>query len=194
MLVKTLSTCLARLCLLGAALVGALSCTVPPWDRMVVAEKADAYEITVPVSHVQMSVPKAGFVPVRNPPGAADSARYFYLADQANHIYISGWFEPASRFPGVKSLWSEQVQDWQRRGLPQPQSSAFLTLGEWEAVSYELVVPELSGHDCHIRAHHLQGETWIDLHLSALAANSCEEGRAPLAALLKSIRITEKSS
>lgn len=179
--------------LLATALAVALACTAPQKERLEVAEASDAYEITVPVSHLQMRVPKAGLIPVRNSPGAADSARYFFLADEAKHVYISGWFESSSRFPGVKSLWSDQVDDWHRRGLPAPQASAFLTVGEWEAVSYEIVAPELTGHDCHLRAHRVRGDTWIDLHLSVLAALSCDQGRAPLEALLNSIRVSEKS-
>ncbi|MEA2165673.1 MAG: hypothetical protein QOK37_3800 [Thermoanaerobaculia bacterium] len=134
-------------------------------DRIVITEKTDAFEMTVPVSGLVMSIPKGGFQQANDSRSdASASRRYFYLHDKESHVILSGWFESASEFAGITTFWDSEVAEWKKKGLPDPSNVTFTKVSRWEAITYQIQLPEAS--NSHIRAHWVQAGTWIDLHLS----------------------------
>jgi len=159
-------------------------------DRMTVRELPDAYEITVPVSRLQMTVPKENFTQGKPAAGGSTaSSRYFFLEDKTNRIYLSGWFEPQEEFPGMQKFWASEMAAWAREKMPLPESTEFRKLGNWDAVIYQ--ISRKGGSNSHIRAHWLQDGTWIDLHLSMDSEKPKNE--QALESLLARIRVTAKS-
>ncbi len=144
-------------------------------ETIQINELKEGYELTVPVSQLVMTIPKGG-LSQKNIPlgGSTDSPRYFNFEDKALHLIISGWFEPAQRYSGIKKSWDEDRKEWNRRGLPDPQDVSFV--------------------NSHIRAHWLQAGTWIDIHISMTSDRPSVESRAKLAALLKTIQVREKKN
>jgi hypothetical protein len=138
-----------------------------------------------------MVIPKAGlsrsngngFAPTSNP-------RYFYFNDSSRGLVISGWFEPAEAFKGLKQFWADETEAWKRGDLPPAHNVQFGSIGEWQAITYDMDIPR--GNNSHIRAHFVRAGTWIDLHLSATANRSRGELRASLEAILNSIAVSEK--
>ena len=48
--------------------------------------------------------------------------------------------------------------------MPQPREVAFERIGNWDTVFYDMGSP--AGTNSHVRAHWVQAETWIDVHIS----------------------------
>jgi len=162
-------------------------------ETIQINELKEGYELTVPVSQLVMTIPKGG-LSQKNIPlgGSTDSPRYFNFEDKALHLIISGWFEPAQRYSGIKKSWDEDRKEWNRRGLPDPQDVSFVKIDNWDAIIYDLRLP--AGNNSHIRAHWLQAGTWIDIHISMTSDRPSVESRAKLAALLKTIQVREKKN
>ena len=150
-----------------------------------------SYQISVPQSSIILAIPKGGMSPAKNTfGGSANNSRYFFLADDANQIAISGWFEPEQRFRGVKSSWESDTAEWSRKGLPTPQDISFQKIDNWDAIIYDMAVPV--GSNSHARAHLLQAGTWIDMHISLTERSPSVALRVKLLALLRSIQVIEK--
>jgi hypothetical protein len=138
-----------------------------------------------------MQFPKNTLVPSdRDTGGAANSPRYFAFKDRDLPLFVSGWFEPAQGFAGIQKFWAEEVATWKNKGLPQPQNVAFSKSGGWEAVAYDMPVPNLT--NAHVRAHWVQAGTWIDLHLSLTNRQPAADARALLVAFLGIVNVSEK--
>jgi hypothetical protein len=151
-----------------------------------------AYELTVPVSRLTMTIPKGGLLPATpSGAGSVDNPRYFYLEDTALRLIVSGWFEPEQRYPGIEQLWSHDTANWRRRQLPEPENVVFSTVDKWDVVMYDM--PFRVGAHSHMRAQWVQAGTWIDVHLSIVSRRSSRENRATLHSLLGTIRINQKS-
>ncbi len=175
-------------------LVAACSTTAGPrlTERIQIDEAKDSYTISVPVSRLEMTMPKGNWSPKdRSTGGAADNARYFYFADTKEpSLILSGWFEPDRLFTGVREQWEKDTQSWKAGGLPQPVNVSFKRLGGWDTVMYD--------HDfgnavsSHLRAHWVQSGTWIDIHLSTTTSRSSAENRRTLISLLRGISVSEK--
>ncbi len=82
------------------------------------------------------------------------------------------------------------MQEWNRRGLPEPQDVSFVKIGNWDAIVYDIAFSQ--GSNSHIRAHLLEAGTWIDIHLSISSERRSPENRARLQDLLKAIQVKEK--
>lgn len=177
----------ARLSLLLTIVALAGCATAPSSTRLAVVEREGTYELTVPVSRLVMTIPKAALVPAK---GGNDSPRYFYLADKAAGLIMSGWFEPAERYPGLQQLWSSDTAAWRKKGLPDPQNVRLSRIGKWEAIAYEM--PVSVGTNSHLRAQRVQAGTWIDLHLSITSRDSSATNQQALAKALSAIRVTER--
>jgi len=154
-------------------------------------ETASDYVLTVPASRLIMTLSKGGLSQKKySLGGSTDHPRYFYFEDQALHLIVSGWFEPEQKFAGIKKFWADETNTWKQRGLPEPRDASFVKLGNWDAIVYDIQIP--NGTNSHIRAHWLQAGTWIDIHLSITSNRPSLETRAKLESLLKNISVKEK--
>jgi len=164
--------------------------------RLQITETSDAFELNVPVSKLIMSIPKAGLSPQKNSQGGgAASPRYFYFVDSSRNLIISGWFEPASAFKGIKEFWANETAAWKQHGLPEAKNVDFQKINGWDAIIYDIEMPETlsKGHNSHVRAHWVQAGTWIDVHISLTAERSNEELRKSAIDLLRALQVKEKN-
>lgn len=161
-------------------------------DVLTVTSTEKAYVLTLPESRLEMRLPRSGLEKLPAPgAGSAANPRYYFFGNAAAGIFVSGWFEPASRFQGMQSFWAQETTAWKQRGLPQPRDVEFNRLGNWELVYYAFDLP--SGPNLHLRAHLVRSGTWIDLHISASTANGAAPARATLDALLQGIEVSERA-
>jgi hypothetical protein len=161
-------------------------------DALNVTSTERAYILTVPVSRLEMRLPRSGLEKLPAPgAGSTANPRYYFFGNAAAGLLVSGWFEPASRFQGMQSFWTQETATWKQEGLPVPRDVAFKRIGNWELVYYAFDLP--SGPNLHVRAHLVQLDTWIDLHISASTVNNVAPTRATLDTLLQGIEISEKA-
>lgn len=146
------------------------------------------YALHVPVSSVQVVIPKNGFVQ-KDPRqvGGSDSQRYFWFQDDDHGIIISGWFESEKVFPGVRQFWEKEIKYYVEKELPAPVDVTFEKIGNWDAIIYDIRNPDYT--NSHIRAHWLQTGTWIDIHLSISTKAPTAEARLILKDLLSTVRV-----
>jgi hypothetical protein len=161
----------------------------PRADALQVQDLEESYELSVPVSRLVMNIPKSGLPRARRPASPNSHPRYFYFVDGL--LNVSGWFEPASGFTGIKPFWARETEAWRKRGLPAPVDTAFAKIGQWEAVIYDIASP--GGTNSHVRAHWVQAGTWIDIHLSVTSDRSSRETRQRLTELLEAIQVRERN-
>ncbi len=162
-------------------------------ETIEISKREGAYELTVPVSRLIMTVPAKGLSQEKNARGgSADNPRYFYFEDNARHLIVSGWFEPSEGYPGIKTFWEDETTAWKRGGLPEPKDVVFSKIADWDAILYDISIP--GGNNSHIRAHWLQAGTWIDIHLSMTSDRANAELRTALQSLLKTIQVKEKNA
>jgi hypothetical protein len=171
-------------------------------SRIQIREVANNYELTVHQSRLVMNLPKGGFVRAEmNMGGGTSNPRYFYFQDNRRQIILSGWFEPAERFPGIKKYWEDHIDALRRKidtlsrmgqtELLKPQDVFFVNVGKWDAILYDVKYPPYI--QAHISANWLQRETWIELHLSGISSlASSKEVREMLVDVLKGISFSEK--
>jgi hypothetical protein len=158
-----------------------------------ITDTGKAYDVTVPVSRVVMTIPKGELKYAENDQGGtAGSPRYFAFRHKTLNMTIDGWFEPAERFPGLKKLWEEKLNVFTRTGRRPPEEVAFTKVGRWKAITYVIPDPALPLITAEISAHWLQAGTWIELHLSLTAAQTDKESGAKLEKLLNTIQVREK--
>ncbi len=162
--------------------------TTRPQESIAIAELDQSFDISVPVSKLALRVPKAGFK--RSAPavvaGNTANPRYFLFEDTARGIILSGWFEPARRFPGVKEPPVGMLQ-----GEPLPHRNvSFEKLGSWDVVLYDSSFRSVITSN--LQAHLVQADTWIELHLSGYPNRSPAEQRALLIETIRSIQIQER--
>jgi hypothetical protein len=150
-----------------------------------VEESAQGLRLTVPASRVVMLVPRGGLKK------AAELERpgYFHLTDAARSLVVSGWFEPAERFPGVQEFWENERRN---PALKDPQDVTFAKVGNWDAILYDVRVPRREATSSHVRAHWVSNGTWIDVHLSTTAKRPRPETRARLLKVLETFRVEQK--
>jgi len=166
----------------------ALGQQAPKEVSLQITEQADKYVLTVPVSRLVMTVPKAGLARAQSSAsGSTDSPRYFIFEDVPLHLIVSGWFESDDQFSGVKKLWAEEIEARKKRNLPEAKDVSFENIGSWKTVFYDLTVPTSN-----LEAHWVQSGTWIDLHLSLTSNASQTERRDRLRETLKAIQVSEK--
>jgi len=115
---------------------------------------------------------------------------YFIVTRINPNLNLSGWFEPASRYDGIRKLWQRDSEAMNKGGAPKPQNVTFGKEGDWETVSYALPLP--GGTHCHLRAQFSSDGTWIDLHLSSVSQRTFDDALADLHAALRSIAVSVK--
>jgi hypothetical protein len=162
-----------------------------PSQRIEVREAADAYRLSVPISHLTMTLPRGNWSPKDKSAlgGGTASPRYFYFEDgKEESLILSGWFEPDSRFEGVPKYWEQATQSFKN----EPLNVSFEKLGGWDTVMYDHNFGKIV--NTHLRAHWVQSGTWIDLHLSTTTYGSSADNRKKLRSLLRGISIAKKAS
>ena len=156
-----------------------------------IKDAGNSFELTVPLSRLILSVPKSGLaIRTNKRGGATGSARYFYLADAAGDVIVSGWFELAHRYTDLENSWKQEMDQMKKRGSPTPEDVERSELGPWRAILYNYSLP--NGSSAHIRATYLGAGTWIDLHASVSSARKSIETRKQVVALVRSIQVREK--
>ncbi len=159
--------------------------------RLVINELGNNFELTVPVSRLILSIPKGGLaIGTNKRGGATESARYFYLADAAEGVIVSGWFEPAARYTDLGQSWRQEMEHMQKRGAPAPQDVEQIEIGTWRAILYNYSLP--NGSSAHVRASYTGAGTWIDLHASVTSARPSSETRKQAEALVRSMQVREQ--
>jgi hypothetical protein len=160
----------------------------PREDALLVKDLEQSYELSVPVSRLVMRIPKSGMPRAQRQATRNNHPRYFYFVDGL--LNVSGWFEPAGGFAGIRPFWERETETWRKRGLPAPVNTSFERIGNWEAVVYDIDTSART--NSHIRAHWVQAGTWIDIHLSVTSDRSSAETRARLTELLQAIEVRER--
>ena len=110
-------------------------------------------------------------------PGALAVAPYILIAA----CYISG----------VKKFWDDETRTWSKRGLPNPHEVTFTKVGGWDAILYDIPIPDAT--NSHLRAHWVAAGTWIDVHLSTTGTGTRADSRAALLRELKTFHVEEKN-
>jgi hypothetical protein len=161
-------------------------------DALQIVSNENDYLLAVPVSRIALRIPKGKLNQESNPRGgAANSPRYFYLVDHSTPLIISGWFEPAKLYKGVRKTWEGEVSEWKKNNIPLPMNESFGKVGPWDVIYYDVAKSDPT--PTHLRAYLVQDGTWIDLHLSIGSSTSDEHSRDRLTELLRSIAVVEAS-
>ena len=159
--------------------------------RLVINEVENGFELTVPLSRLILSMPKGGLaIGTNKRGGATESTRYFYLANAAEGVVVSGWFERAARYTDLDASWSHEMEQIQKRGAPAPQDVEHSEIGTWPAILYNFPLP--NGSSAHVRASYIGVGTWIDLHASVSSVRPSSETRKQVEALVRSMQVHEK--
>jgi hypothetical protein len=175
--------------ILAAALAMAapsLCIAAPPEQTLVVAESGGSYRLSVPISQLVMTMPRGGLAATQYP--ASASPRYFQFEDASRGVMLSGWFEPAGSFRGIDAFWKSETGEWQKRGMPEPLNVSMAKIGQWDAIAYDIAVPQIS--NTHIRAHWVQANTWIDVHVSVTSREPVEAARRRAMEVLNGIVVS----
>jgi hypothetical protein len=155
------------------------------------AEPDAPLEFTVPESKLRLVLALEG-LDRRSFRGDVKSggSGYFIVTRINPSLNISGWFEPASIYEGIRKLWQRDSEAMVKGGMPQPQDVTFGRQGDWQTVSYALPLP--GGTHCHMRAQVVRDGSWIDLHLSSVTQRPFAEAVTDLRAALERIQVSEK--
>jgi len=176
----------------GAVIPPMASAATPVDQQLAIQETDDSFRLSVPVSRLVMTIPR-GDLKVVHDSGSGPTAgpRYFHLEDASHGIIISGWFEPADSYGGIKKFWKGETDSWKKNHLPDPNDTSIVKIDKWDAVLYDMKIPD--GSNTHIRSEWVDLGTWIDVHISVTTAELIDAARAKAMSVLKSIRITEAS-
>jgi hypothetical protein len=161
---------------------------VPEGETLQVFELPEGYVLNVPITTLAVTIPKKD---LKNNLGAGSklNPRYFLFQNERRpDISVSGWIESATKFTSTRKIWQGDNIQWEINGLPNPTDVVFKKIGVWDAVLYNMNIP--GGTHSNIRAHWIQENTWIDIHISSLTeAKSPRQCRAALMKLLGQIRV-----
>ncbi len=164
----------------------------PVDQQLAITQSDDSFRLSVPVSRLVMTIPRGDFTVVHESgSGGAASSRYFHFEDAPHGIIMSGWFESAQSYGGIKQFWKGETDAWKKNHLPSPKDTSIVKIDKWDAVLYDIKVPE--GSNTHIRSEWVELGTWIDVHISVTTTEPIDAARARAMNVLKSIRITEAS-
>ena len=179
----------AVLALLLLTVCGASGARSPDSESIAIAVVDDHYELTVPVGHVTMLLPRGHFERQQSTAGgSAKSSRYFLLRDQSTGAIVTGWFESGRDITdagkALEESWPVEVANLNKAGRT-PLNIERKTIGAWHAITYKFQIGDLVSS--HIRASQIVGDTWVDLHLSVSKPSTDESTDASVMDLLKSL-------
>lgn len=157
-------------------------------ETLQVFELPDGFVLNVPISTLAVTIPKKE---LKNhvEPGSKMNPRYFLFQDERRpDISVSGWIEKAEGFTSVKKIWQDDKIQWQINSLPEPAAVEFKKIGGWDAVLYDMRIGDTTHSN--IRAHWIQANTWVDIHISAISApKSPKQTRATLLKMLERVHV-----
>ena len=157
-------------------------------ETLQVFELPDGFVMNVPISALAVTIPKKE---LKNNvvKGSKMNPRYFlFQHERRPDISVSGWIEKAERFTSTRKIWQDDTIQWQINGLPEPDSVEFRKIGGWDAVLYDLKIADTVHSN--IRAHWIQENTWVDIHITAIAApKSPKQTRATLLKMLERVHV-----
>lgn len=155
------------------------------------ATRTGPFDFTVAESKLRLRIMDTRLVEDAERAGTTiDNPRYFKLSDRGISRIVSGWFEPAESYDGLKKFWRGESTSLTKNGF-KPEGVEFTKAGDWDVVYYHQT-PSPDSRMCHLRAELVRAGTWIDLHLSATGSEPLAELRERLKATLSSIEIAEK--
>ncbi len=161
---------------------------VPEGETLQVFELPEGFVLNVPITSLAVTIPKKD---LKNnlAKGSKLNPRYFLFQNELRpDISISGWIEPAKKFTSTKKIFEGDKIQWSLNALPGPAEVEFKKIGGWDAVLYNMDLP--GSQHSNVRAHWIQENTWIDIHLSALMdGKPAKKCRASLVRLLGQIRV-----
>lgn len=161
-------------------------------------QEKDVYVLTVPDSQLIMTIPKGGLLPKKNPFGASsNNPRYFLFVDQSRYLNVSGWIEPAERYPGIEKYWEGETKQWKKERIQMPQNVSFAKVDRWDSIFFDKDISDNSDSKekimlFSVKASWVQAGTWIDIHISTVSDRPCNEARAKLVDFMKTIQVREK--
>jgi len=161
-----------------------------------IAIKADSqfYILTVQLSDLELKFPKSE---MKEEPadigGATSNPRYFKFNHLTKPLIVSGWFEHYSVYKGINQFWEGELNNWYKTKLPQAVDVSIEDFGKWKVVFYNIPFNNSISH-ANARAHYVQANTWIDLHISYTGEKPYKEQRAELESFLNSIVVNQKVS
>ena len=160
----------------------------PVDQRLVIAETGDVFRLSVPVGHLSMTIPRSELAVVHDAgSGGTASPRYFHLEDTTHGIIISGWFESANQYRGIKQFWKGEVEALKKSGAPMPRNESLQKAEKWDIVLYDSKAP--GGSNTHIRAEWVELDTWIDVHISVTTTDPIDAARTAAMNVLRGIRV-----
>lgn len=167
--------------------------SVPEGETLQVFELPHGFVLNVPISTLAVTIPKKDLKKNLGM-GSKLNPRYFLFQNERRpDISISGWIEPARKFTSTRKIWEGDKAQWAENGLPAPTDVEFKKLGGWDAVLYNMDMP--GNTHSNIRAHWIQDDTWIDIHVTSLTeGKSPKQCRATLTRLLAQIGVENTST
>jgi hypothetical protein len=160
-----------------------------------VSHAQGSYELTVPQSKVLLRFPEAGLQRAeQNATGNVNNPHYFEFNRPSPHLILSGWFETADKYGGIKSISTQITDRPSQKGVPDATNVVILTKGKWEIVAYDLPLAEPNAHanSVNVRAELIQSGTWLDVHLSTTSEEPVATVREKLLAFLAALQVDEK--
>lgn len=131
--------------------------SVPEGETLQVFELPHGYVLNVPISSLALTIPKKD---LKNNIGTGSklNPRYFLFQNERRpDISVSGWIEPSKKFTSTKKILEGDKIQWSINGLPSPTDVEFKKIGGWDAVLYDMNMPEactpISGLTGSRRAH-----------------------------------------
>jgi hypothetical protein len=127
---------------------------------LVAKETPETITFSVPASKVKITIPNTQLV--KQSANPTNSYRYFNYSGKTSGFTISGWFEPASLFKGLKYSWTQFLKEWSGST---PENIQFSSVGSWEVVTYSIATGPCVQSS--LRANVVKNGTWVELHLSS---------------------------
>jgi len=158
--------------------------------RVSIRANGSVFDVKFPAAHAMLKIPGNGLSEsTEDIGGATKNPSYFKLSDSASGLVVSGWFEPAEQYAGLKDFWKHEAEAADRSGLPALQNVEFSKVGAWDVVAYDQELGDFA--NVHVRAELVKANAWIDLHLSLTGPGSRKALHKKLQAVLESILVVD---
>lgn len=151
--------------------------------KVEITKSATTTTVRFPAANIALVLPSGNFSDLAGAgAGPVDNPRYFILADPAEGQDLSGWFESAGKYHGVRDFWAKESTG---PGLTDAKHVEFSKVGVWDVVTYDIALGDATS--ANLRAETVMGTTWIDLHFSMTSRTPTAERQRKQAELLKAI-------
>jgi hypothetical protein len=146
-------------------------------------ETETTLELTVPAGGVWLVIPCAGFERLRPLESGAPGPRSFDLVNRERGIEILGAFDSASRYPGLRRYWADELEAMKLEEAPEPGDIRITRDGGWEIVAYK--TEDDGERTSHVRAQAVKDQVWIDVHIEVASSEAHGESREVALAILR---------